>query len=435
MRVFVLLASASMLAGCGGGSGVSSLGSVAPATGTGGTGTPTPTPTSTPTPTPVVTPTPTPTATPTPTPTGTPTPTPTPTPTGGPSVVTEADITTTGGTMLAVQRATSFKATGGLHSLIRNLDAAGNVTSTVYAGNAATAVGEGSGGGTISYDPRDAVFTLAFADEKAGVTKEVRFQDPAHRSDFDPARIPDPSIVNLSDYNYLIAADPDAGGGDGYVSLFYKRPGNRTNYVTLAGYVSHVVQPTQTTDHRGVVAFGTPTPLAQLPRTGSGSYVGDFLATMVAKNADDPFADETRFQWINGTTNVAVDFAALSVGVQMTGTTTRAYDADRNAIDDSQLLVPSGSTFTAAAAARINPNTGGFAGQFTSASFAAVNANTPQVRFDAISPTSNTAGASSIDGSFYGPGAAELGGSFRIIGGRPDQRVDILGAFTGAKQP
>ena len=42
--------------------------------------------------------------------------------------------------------------------------------------------------------------------------------------------------------------------------------------------------------------------------------------------------------------------------------------------------------------------------------------------------------ASSIDGSFYGPNAVEVGGSFRIVGGVPDQRVDILGAFTGAKK-
>lgn len=41
--------------------------------------------------------------------------------------------------------------------------------------------------------------------------------------------------------------------------------------------------------------------------------------------------------------------------------------------------------------------------------------------------------ASSLDGTFYGPGAVETGGAFRIVGATPDTRVDFLGAFTGVK--
>jgi hypothetical protein len=44
---------------------------------------------------------------------------------------------------------------------------------------------------------------------------------------------------------------------------------------------------------------------------------------------------------------------------------------------------------------------------------------------------------SSLDGAFYGPGGSaeklEVGGGFRIVGGTPDQRIDIMGAFTGKK--
>ena len=44
-----------------------------------------------------------------------------------------------------------------------------------------------------------------------------------------------------------------------------------------------------------------------------------------------------------------------------------------------------------------------------------------------------TIAGSSLDGAFYGPKADEVGASFRIVGGVPDQRVDVIGSFTGAK--
>ncbi|MDB5710610.1 MAG: transferrin binding protein-like solute binding protein, partial [Sphingomonas bacterium] len=40
---------------------------------------------------------------------------------------------------------------------------------------------------------------------------------------------------------------------------------------------------------------------------------------------------------------------------------------------------------------------------------------------------------SSIDGAFDGPNGEELGAGFRIVGGTPDQRIDILGVLTGKK--
>jgi hypothetical protein len=86
-------------------------------------------------------------------------------------------------------------------------------------------------------------------------------------------------------------------------------------------------------------------------------------------------------------------------------------------------VLDAGATFNASASGSIDLiNKGGFSGQVGSASFTQ-GGTTTQV---------NIAG-SSIDGAFYGPNAQEVGGGFRVVGGTPDQRIDILGAFTGKK--
>jgi len=85
--------------------------------------------------------------------------------------------------------------------------------------------------------------------------------------------------------------------------------------------------------------------------------------------------------------------------------------------------MPAGSTFNADGAGRIDlVNAGGFLGQFTSAYFTKGG-----IRRDLV------IAGSSIDGAFYGPSAQEVGGGFRIVGGTPDERIDILGAFTGGR--
>ena len=70
-----------------------------------------------------------------------------------------------------------------------------------------------------------------------------------------------------------------------------------------------------------------------------------------------------------------------------------------------------------------NVGAGGFLGQMSSASFTQTNGQTLSVNV----------GGSSIDGAFFGPAAQEVGGAFRIVGGTPDTRIDILGAYTGKK--
>ena len=86
--------------------------------------------------------------------------------------------------------------------------------------------------------------------------------------------------------------------------------------------------------------------------------------------------------------------------------------------------LPEGTKFEGSASAVIDlVNKGGFYGSISTASF---------TRPDGTKFTLNIAG-SSIDGAFFGPAAEEIGGGIRVVGGTPDERIDIIGAFTGKK--
>jgi len=382
MRMSALLASACLLASCGGaGGGVSSLGSTA----TAGTATPTPG------------------ATPTPTPTSVPIGTATPTPTATPTVLFDVAATT------------SYTAIGSLQSL--SIDANG---AQRYSGNASTAAVPS---GSISYNPRDGIFTLELADTAADVTRNVRFQDPAHRTDHDGGYVPRAEIIALPGFNYLEAAD-----GQGLTTFFYQRPGTRTSYVTLGGFV-HITEKDAELYERGVFAFGTATASGAVPRTGTGRYAGDFLATMVGTDFDSLRNPTSRLQWINGTSTVDVDFSRSSLALAVTGTVSPAF-AGGEPVPTAGLVIPAGSIFTASGTATLA--SGAFAGRMTAAQFTAGTRAIP-VDFAAVSAGSSTAGASSVDGTFFGPNGVEVGGNFRVIGGIPDQRVDIHGAFAGKK--
>lgn len=100
-----------------------------------------------------------------------------------------------------------------------------------------------------------------------------------------------------------------------------------------------------------------------------------------------------------------------------------APQIDSNTAPATSILL-SGASFNAAGKGTINMvNFGGFKGQFQTASFANPGANAINVAVE----------GSSIHGTFYGPAADEVGGGFRIVGGNPDERVDIIGAFVGKK--
>lgn len=327
-----------------------------------------------------------------------------------------------GATFLDVSSQTSFNAVGGLQSL--QVDP--TTRATLYQGNASTVA---TPSGSITYNPRDGIFTVALSDSAAGVSQNVRFQDPAHRTDYDALEVPD-----YAGYNYLTAGSSN-GTKTTNDTFFYQRPGTTTSYVSLAGFVHTEVQPDPndatrtilTLNQRGAMVFGSQTPALQVPTSGSGHYDGDFLATMVDGVGPNPI-----FSWLQGTSSVDVDFAKSTVGLGLAGTVTNAY-SDGAPIVPASPAIPTGSSFSATGSATLNSSTGTFAGDFSSAFFQDGNTKIP-VDFTSVNPGSNVAGGSSIDGGFYGPKGQEVGGNFRIVGGVPDHRVDILGGFTGAKK-
>ena len=338
--------------------------------------------------------------------------TPTPTPTSTPA------------SFLDVQTTTTFDAVGALHSI--DVDENG---SSLYKGDASTVAAPS---GTITYNPRDGIFTVAIAADRAGVTRSMTYQDPAHRTDFIPGQTPQAEVPDLPAFNYLRAAS----GEDSTDTFFYKRPGNTASYVSLAGFVHQSTtnpdDPTSPQFHseRGVMVFGTKTSLLGVPASGSGHFDGDFLATMIAGGSGTGI--NMPLQWISGTSSIDVDFGRSTVALGLTGTVGAAYLNDDRA-NDFYTGVAAGSTFNASGTATISGLGGNFAGKFADASFTS-GATKTAMAFGPISAASSVAGASSIDGAFYGPNAVNIGGNFRITGGIPDQRIDILGAFTGAKK-
>ncbi len=339
---------------------------------------------------------------------------------------------------------------------------------------------------SITYDPTAATFLLTVKDAVTGAATDVKFQDPASRIDFTakaPQNEPQWGTPNLNDatIKYYQAGDGDplspylfsgsgylnagtnatppstgAGGTAAYqsTSFFYQKPGSTTQYVTIAGYLrnSAIFAPFSTSTgstfdnidwklERGAFAFGVPTLNSAVPVTGTATYNGLMLGTMVY-NTLPAFGggNPTYFQWISGTSSTVVDFKNSNVDVTLTGivsapqvdTYTVATATAANPNPQPIVAIAAGSTFSATtvgfAPAKIDlTNTGGFAGNFGSATF--TDPNTKAVTAVSII---NTAG---ITGGFYGPGGAtnkvEVGGGFRIVGGVPNQRVDILGAFTG----
>lgn len=321
----------------------------------------------------------------------------------------------------------------------------------LYQGNASTVRNPTT---TIAYDPRDAIFVVTIKDTAAGIDQTLRFQDPAHRTDFAGAARPQWGVPDLSvsGVAYLESGsvsgtiiqggtnqtplDGADGASSNIATFFYQRPGTNTSHVTFAGYVRNNIsfanvtpagggapfKETSSTLERGAMVFGDLTARDQVPTRGNATYTGAFIGTMINNPTGDsnaPLSDY--FQWIGGTSSVAVDFAASTVAVGLSGRVGAPF-VDRNTAGGS--AVPGGASFTASGSARIDlARTGGFVGTFDSASFS--------FPAGATTATQNVVIAgSSVDGAFYGPNAAEVGGGFRIVGAVPDQRVDILGSFT-----
>jgi hypothetical protein len=347
-----------------------------------------------------------------------------------------------------------------------------NQQQQIYSGNASTVRNSAI---TVAYDPRDAIFTLTLTDSKTGATASTRFQDPGSRTNFGGTVEPQWGTPNLNGltgaaatYNnpniqYLQAGDgdplspydrsgtgavsigtnatpPDGLPGSSYTSttLFYEKPGSTTKYVTFAGYVRNSVSFNAITVgttavnqdvwhlERGAFAYGVLTANSAVPATGTGTYTGSMLATMVYNPTIDGLNGAvlpTYYQWLTGTSKVTVDFGAKSVGLDLAGVVLNPQ-IDRYTGPTSSYLA-AGTTFTGHGTALIDiAGTGGYKGSFVGGNFTFLQAGT--------SLPVNIAG-SSIDGAFFGPNAEETGGGFRVVGGTPDQRIDILGAFTAKK--
>lgn len=340
----------------------------------------------------------------------------------------------------------------------------------LYAGDANTVRDSGI---SVTYNPRDAIFDLTISRSKGLVdTAAFRFQDPAHRTDHGGTREPQAGVPDVdaalatgspsrqiqylqtgSSTGNIVAAGsaflPGAysptgesyqAGEKGYSyegrTFFYQKPGTTTKYVTYAGYVANRISASEVqTDpaqpaylkqdysfDRAAFAFGERTGNSAVPRSGTATFSGDMLATMVFNpEIDNTAGFPTFLQWIVGTQTSTVNFASLGVTTEFTGTATApTFDAYTSWAS----VMPAGSRFFASATSLIDlVNKGGFTGQFTSARF---------TRPGLSDFTVNIAG-SSIDGAFFGPAAEEIGGGFRIVGGTPDERIDILGTFTGKK--
>jgi hypothetical protein len=123
---------------------------------------------------------------------------------------------TPGQTFLDVSAPTTFNAVGGLQSLAVDAD----TKTHLFLGDASTVATPSV---TVTYYPRDGIFTLVLNDTAAGVSQNVRYQDPAHRTDFQTLEVPD-----YAGYNYLTSGKSD-GTTVTNDTFFYQRPGTTTN--------------------------------------------------------------------------------------------------------------------------------------------------------------------------------------------------------------
>lgn len=351
----------------------------------------------------------------------------------------------------------NYPAIGGVHSYEyetndRNVGTGrpSSQTSQLYAGDASTARNSGI---TIDYNPRDGIFEVKIEAPLAIVSQTLRFQDPVHRTDFGGDRAPQTGTPNLraEGVQYLqlgsakkIEFDPAVStmvpvgtkeGETDSASFFYQRPGTETKYVTFAGFVRNATTLSEQAEDQGdsetrflvqavkleraAFVFGERTENGAVPRTGTATFNGPMVATMVYNpRLDDDRTTPTYFQWLEGRSKTTVDFGAGSFTLDLTGT---VFAPQFDAYTSREFTFGAGATFAAAGKGRVDlVGAGGFLGQFESASFTQGGVT-----------SALTIAGSSIDGAFFGPTANEVGGGFRIVGGKPDERIDILGAFTG----
>lgn len=364
---------------------------------------------------------------------------------GGPTTVGGAAVTSGGGTTTANPHSfvnptdpKTYQASGGIQTYAFSTTPGSEQYNQLYAGDANTVRDNGY---QITYNPRDGIFDLALKATKANVDISTRFQDPAHRTAFGGASEPQSGTPDLTAKGVIYFQNGSASGTfntDGYTAqtqtFFYQKPGTTTKYVTYAGFIRNKIAQSNRdngaggtflqTDYdrnRGVFAFGERSSSNAVPKSGTGTFTGQMLGSLIYNPLlDIDPSTPSFFQWMDGTSTTTVDFGANTFTLALAATL-GAPQFDLHSSPIAQLSA--GATFAAAGSGRVDlVNAGGFLGQINSAS----------LTFGGITNNLVIAG-SSIDGAFYGPAAQEVGGGFRIVGGTPDQRIDILGVFTGAR--
>lgn len=361
-----------------------------------------------------------------------------PTTVGGSAVTGGGGTTTSPHTFVNPTEPKTYQATGTTSTYEFSTTPGSEQYGQLYAADANTARDTGL---QITYNPRDGIFDLALKATKSSTDITTRFQDPAHRTAFGGATQPQGGVPDLTSKGFIYFENGSASGvfnTDGYTqeaqTFFYQKPGTTTKYVTYAGYVRNKITQSNKdngaggtylqTDYnrkRGTFVYGERSASSAVPKTGTGTFTGQMLASLIYNPLLDIDASTPSFyQWMDGTSTTSVDFGANTFTLALAGT----LGAPLFDLHSTQIAaMPAGATFAAAGSGQIDlVNAGGFLGQITSASLS----------FGGVTDNLVIAG-SSIDGAFYGPTAQELGGGFRVVGGTPDQRIDILGVFTGAR--
>ncbi len=285
----------------------------------------------------------------------------------------------------------------------------------------------------IDFNPRDAVYTVKA--DTASMVVNVRFQDPQHRTVYQQSLVP-----TMANYRYAesrAGADTPAMNANATErdinTIFVRDVGTTaglTQYVTIAGFVGQKYKENEASRasapgtmtvgvdfesdiSRSVFAYGINTAHKDIPKSGSATYAGDMFAHVIITPRNYNTANDLRS--IVGTSSTGVDFGTGKVTTTLAGNVVGFAGDTRSfaAVGSSNIFKPEKDT-----------DNSRFIGKIDSWSFGAYNASG-----GIAVPTA----ASTVEGGFFGPKGEEVGGAFRIVGNRPDERIDILGAFAGKK--